>query len=200
MGDSVNANGKRPIAGDWETMLGLARDSEKIALRAEATAKRNSDLSLQIVQAAKDTNQLALEARFNAVQAMAQAKKAMPEGATIEEEVVLDPSEEEAMIKAESEAMVPDETGSIFKFTGFCDDGNAANLELEEYFENDVFKFEAGVYEQTGQTEQVIVPGPRGRRNDVFEKKELFKNCTPRFFFNGNHKNWRRVAPEGWAP
>ena len=39
-----------------------------------------------------------------------------------------------------------------------------------------------------------------GRRNDVFENKDLFKRCTPRFFFNGEHKQWRRVAPEGWEP
>jgi|TARA_B110000114_G_scaffold13305_1_gene12923 hypothetical protein len=191
MGDAVNANGKRPIE-DWEVMLGLARESENIANRAEATAKRNQDLAESIVKAAKDTNSLAREARFNAVQSMAKAKKAMPEGATIEEEEVLDPSEEEAILKAES--------GANYPLTGFPRDGNAANQELEEYFENGTFAFSRGVYEPTGQTEQVIEPGANGRRNDVFEQKELFKRCSPRFFFNGDHKNWRRVAPEGWAP
>jgi hypothetical protein len=190
MGDSLNANGKRAIA-DWEVMLGLARESNVIANRAEATAKRNSDLAESIVKSAKDTNALAREARFQAVQAMAQAKKAMPEGATIEEEEALDPYEEEAILKAEA--------GINYPFTGFPRDGNVANQELEEYFENGTFAFSRGVYEPTGQTEQVIEPGPNGHRNDVFKQKELFKRCSPRFFFNGDFKNWRRVAPEGWT-
>jgi len=171
-------------------MIGLARESENIANRAEVVAKRNQELAEGIVKAAKDTNALAREARFNAVQSMARAKKAMPEGATIEEEEVLDPSEEEAILKAES--------GANYPLTGFPRGDNPSNQELEEYFENGVFAFCRGVYEPTGQTEQVIEPGPNGRRNDVFEQKELFKRCTPRFFFNGDHKQWRRVAPEGW--
>ena len=192
MSDSLNTNGKRTMQ-DWELLLGLARESDTIAKRAEVTAKRNQDLAESIVKAAKETNQLARDARLNATNAMAKAKQVMPEGAQLEDEVI-DPGDEEAIIKAEQEA------GSTFQITGFEDDGNAANVELEGYFKNDVFKFESGTYEATGQVEQVIVPGPRGRRNDVFEQKELFKSCTPRFFFNGTHKNWRRVAPPDWAP
>jgi hypothetical protein len=198
MSDSLNANGKR-VLQEWELLRGLACETEAIAKRAEATAKRNQDLAELIVKAAKDTNALAREARFSATQAMAKAKQAMPEGAKLEDEAI-DPGDEEATIKAEQEAMNADEAGATFPLTGFCDDGNAANVELEGYFQNDVFKFESGTYEATGQVEQVIVPGPRGRRNDVFEQKELFKSCTPRFFFNGTHKNWRRVAPPDWAP
>jgi len=197
MSDSLNANGKRTMQ-DWELLLVLARESETIAKRAEATAKRNQDLAESIVKAAKETNQLARDARLNATHAMTKAKQIMPEGAQLEDEV-LDPGVEEAIIKAEQEATNNDEAGATFQITGFEDDGNAANVELEGYFKNDVFKFESGTYEATGQVEQVIVPGPRGRRNDVFEQKELFKSCTPRFFFNGTHKQWRRVAPEGWV-
>lgn len=47
--------------------------------------------------------------------------------------------------------------------------------------------------------DQAIEPGPKGRKNDVFEYKELFKKCYPRFFFNGEAKEWRRTAPAGWT-
>ena len=47
--------------------------------------------------------------------------------------------------------------------------------------------------------DQAIEPGPKGRKNDVFEHKELFKKCYPRFFFNGEAKEWRRTAPAGWT-
>ena len=82
--------------------------------------------------------------------------------------------------------------------SGFPDDGNPANAEFEELLQKKVFKFTSGIYAPTNQIEQVIEPGPCGRRNDIFENKELFKRVTPRFFFNGEHKQWRRNAPEGW--
>lgn len=47
--------------------------------------------------------------------------------------------------------------------------------------------------------DQAIEPGPKGRKTDVFEHKELFKKCHPRFFFNGEAKEWRRTAPAGWT-
>lgn len=47
--------------------------------------------------------------------------------------------------------------------------------------------------------DQAIEPGPKGRKTDVFEHKELFKKCYPRFFFNGEAKEWRRTAPAGWT-
>ena len=47
--------------------------------------------------------------------------------------------------------------------------------------------------------DQAIEPGPFGRKTDVFEHKELFKKCYPRFFFNGEAKEWRRTAPAGWT-
>ena len=47
--------------------------------------------------------------------------------------------------------------------------------------------------------DQAVEPGPKGRKSDVFEHKELFKKCNPRFFFNGEAKEWRRTAPEGWT-
>ena len=44
---------------------------------------------------------------------------------------------------------------------------------------------------------QVIAPGRNGTRQNVFENKELFKEVTPRFFWQPE-KVWGREAPEGW--
>lgn len=44
---------------------------------------------------------------------------------------------------------------------------------------------------------QVIAPGRNGTRQNVFENKELFKEVTPRFFWQPE-KVWAREAPEGW--
>ncbi len=112
------------------------------------------------------------------------------------EEELMKPEEEEAMLKAEQDA----ESGSLTQpLSGFPDDGNPANAEFEELLQKQVIQFNVGVYAPTNQIEQVIEPGPRGRKNDIFENKELFKRVTPRFFFNGEHKQWRRNAPEGWT-
>ena len=237
MSETVNENGKRPIE-DYELLIGLAREADVVAERAEQVASRNQDLATEIVKAAKDTNALAREARFNAVQAWAQAAKATPEGVDFEAlkkqraeptkileieeaEPGGDPEFEEAVQKAEKQAIddavkeaedaeangeFTDEAAAAgvepatFEYTSYSNDGNPANFELEELFRGGMFKFTSGTYAATGQVEQCIVPGPNGRRNDIFEQKELFKRCTPRFFFNGEHKQWRRVAPEGWAP
>ena len=118
-------------------------------------------------------------------------------GHSLEEEL-MQPDEEEAMLKAEQDA----EAGSQPQpqpLSGFPDDGNPANAEFEALLQNQVIQFTTGVYAPTNQIEQVIEPGPRGRKNDIFENKELFKRVTPRFFFNGEHKQWRRNAPEGWT-
>lgn len=90
------------------------------------------------------------------------------------------------------------QAGGNLPLSGFPDDGNPANAEFEGLLQKQVFKFTSGIYAPTNQIEQVIEPGPCGRRNDIFENKELFKRVTPRFFFNGEHKQWRRNAPEGW--
>lgn len=211
-------NGKRPIQ-PHELLLGLAKEAKVVADRAEAVAQRNLELAQDIVKAAKDSSALANEARFSAVQAMDRAKKAAPEGVNIEEDFI-DPADEEAIHKAEKGAMdaavkeaedaeangeFADDAAAAgvepatFEYTAYPNDGNPANFELEELFRGGMLKFTSGVYAATGQTEQCIEPGSNGRRNDVFENKELFKRCTPRFFFNGDHKQWRRVAPEGWV-
>ena len=107
---------------------------------------------------------------------------------------------EEALAKSENgeEGEPGSQAGGNLPLSGFPDDGNPANAEFEELLQKKVFKFTSGIYAPTNQIEQVIEPGPCGRRNDIFENKELFKRVTPRFFFNGEHKQWRRNAPEGW--
>ncbi len=116
-------------------------------------------------------------------------------GHSLEEEL-MKPEEEEAMLKAEQDAESGSQPPSL---SGFPDDGNPANAEFEELLQKQVIQFNVGVYAPTNQIEQVIEPGPRGRKNDIFENKELFKRVTPRFFFNGEHKQWRRNAPDGWT-
>ena len=237
MSETANANGKRPIE-DYELLIGLAKEADVIAEHAKKVAKRNEELATDIVKAAKETNSLAREAEFNAVQAWDKAKKATPSGVDFEAlmkqraeptkiikrreaEPGSDPAVEEAIQMAEKEAIdaavkeakdaeaageFTDDAAAAgvepatFEYTAFPNDGNPTNFELEELFRGGMFKFVSGTYAATGQTEQCIVPGPNGRRNDIFEQKELFKRCTPRFFFNGEHKQWRRVAPEGWEP
>jgi hypothetical protein len=194
-----NENGKRPIE-DYELLIGLAKEADVIADRAEAVASRNQDLAADIVKAAKDTNALAKEARFNAVQAWDKAKKATPEGVKIEQEAI-DPADEEAIIKAEQAAMdahpEPEQDGST-ELAGWPDDGsNPANAEFEELLQRRVLRLRGTP--PGSRMEQIVDAGPCGQRNDIFENKELFKRVTPRFFFNGDYKQWRRNAPGGWV-
>ena len=82
--------------------------------------------------------------------------------------------------------------------SGFPDDGNPANAELEELLKAGTLRLKL-VDRQGHFADQAIESGPKGRKSDVFEHKELFKQCTPRFFFNGEAKEWRRTAPGGWT-
>ena len=83
--------------------------------------------------------------------------------------------------------------------SGFPDDGtNPVNAEFEALLK--AGKLRLKLVEREGYApDQAIEPGPKGRKSDVFEHKDLFKQCTPRFFFNGEAKEWRRTAPEGWT-
>ena len=194
-----NENGKRPIQ-PHELLLGLAKEAKVVADRAEAVAQRNLELAQDIVKAAKDSSAHANEARFSAVQAMDRAKKAAPEGVNIEEDFI-DPADEEAIIKAEQAAMdahpEPEQDGPT-ELAGWPDDGsNPANAEFEELLQRRVLRLRSSGPD--GRQEQIVDAGSRGQRNDIFENKELFKRVTPRFFFNGDYKQWRRNAPGGWV-
>ena len=192
-----NENGKRPIE-PYELLLGLAKEAKVVADRAEAVAQRNLELAQNIVKAAKDSSALANEARFSAVQAMDRAKKAAPEGVEINEEAI-DPADEEAIIKAEQAAMdAQPETEEPAELAGWPDDGsNPANAEFEALLQTRVLRLRGTP--PGSRIEQIVDAGPCGQRNDIFENKELFKRVTPRFFFNGDYKQWRRNAPGGWV-
>ena len=192
-----NENGKRPIQ-PHELLLGLAKEAKVVADRAEAVAQRNLELAQDIVKAAKDSSAHANEARFSAVQAMDRAKKAAPEGVEIEEDFI-DPADEEAIIKAEQAAMdAQPETEEPAELAGWPDDGsNPANAEFEALLQTRVLRLRGTP--PGSRIEQIVDAGPCGQRNDIFENKELFKRVTPRFFFNGDYKQWRRNAPGGWV-
>ena len=192
-----NENGKRPLE-DYELLVGLAKEADVIAERAEAVASRNQDLAADIVKAAKETNALAKEARSNAMQAWSKAQKAAPEGVNVKEEAI-DPADEEAIIKAEQAAMdAQPEAEEPGELSGWPDDGsNPANAEFESLLQARVLRLRGTP--PGSRMEQIIDAGPCGQRNDIFENKELFKRVTPRFFFNGDYKQWRRNAPGGWV-
>ena len=192
-----NENGKRPLE-HHQLLVGLAKEADVIAERAEAIASRNQDLATEIVKAAKETNALAREARSNAMQAWAKAQKAAPEGVNLKEEAI-DPADEEAIIRAEQAAMdVQPETEEPAELSGWPDDGsNPANAEFESLLQARVLRLRGTP--PGSRMEQIIDAGPCGQRNDIFENKELFKRVTPRFFFNGDYKQWRRNAPGGWV-
>lgn len=83
--------------------------------------------------------------------------------------------------------------------SGYPDDGtNPVNAEFEALLKAGTLRLK--LVERPGHApDQAVEPGPKGRKSDVFEHKDLFKQCTPRFFFNGEAKEWRRTAPEGWT-
>lgn len=99
----------------------------------------------------------------------------------------------DAEAEAETEAS-PDGT-----LSGYPDDGSTPeNATFEALLKAGTLQLK--LVDRPGHTpDQAIEPGPKGRKGDVFEHKELFKKCSPRFFFNGDAKEWRRTAPEGWT-
>ena len=83
--------------------------------------------------------------------------------------------------------------------SGYPDDGTTPeNATFEALLKAGTLRLK--LVERPGHApDQAIEPGPKGRKSDVFENKDLFKQCNPRFFFNGEAKEWRRTAPEGWT-
>lgn len=102
-------------------------------------------------------------------------------------------AQHEAQNEAEAEAS-PDGT-----LSGYPDDGTTPeNGTFEALLKAGTLQLK--LVDRPGYApDQAIEPGPKGRKNDVFEYKELFKKCYPRFFFNGEAKEWRRTAPAGWT-
>lgn len=83
--------------------------------------------------------------------------------------------------------------------SGYPDDGTTPeNATFEALLKAGTLRLK--LVERPGHApDQAVEPGPKGRKSDVFEHKDLFKQCNPRFFFNGDAKEWRRTAPEGWT-
>lgn len=105
---------------------------------------------------------------------------------------LVDEEEEESAAEAAA-AESPEQT-----LSGFPNDDNPTNAKFVALLK--AGKLQLKLVERPGHApEQAIEPGPKGRRSDVFDYRELFKQCTPRFFFNGEAKEWRRTAPEGWT-
>ena len=99
----------------------------------------------------------------------------------------LSAEEEAAVAAAERAAAAPKKT-----LNGYPLELNAvANPKFERLLQTKVLNlFKEG-------QKQVIAPGRNGTRQNVFENKELFKEVTPRFFWQPE-KVWAREAPEGW--
>jgi hypothetical protein len=95
--------------------------------------------------------------------------------------------------EGEAEAL-PERDGQL---SGFPDDGTPENATFEALLKAGTLKLKL-VDRPDHAPDQAIEPGPNGRRSDVFDHKDLFKKCSPRFFFNGEAKEWRRAAPAGW--
>lgn len=102
---------------------------------------------------------------------------------------------------------VPDEAAGVEALaevdgtlSGYPDDGTTPeNATFEALLKAGTLQLKLVERPGHAMKDQAIEPGPKGRKSDVFEHKELFKKCSPRFFFNGEAKEWRRTAPEGWT-
>ena len=107
---------------------------------------------------------------------------------------LVDEEEEESAAEAAAADSSPEQT-----LSGFPDDGTTPeNATFEALLKAGTLRLK--LVERPGHApDQAIEPGPKGRKGDVFDYKELFKQCAPRFFFNGEAKEWRRTAPEGWT-
>ena len=129
---------------------------------------------------------------------------AMDRELAIEREMEAERAEAEAaaealpmLTDAEEEENGSSEAGGTL--SGYPDDGTTPeNATFEALLKAGTLRLK--LVERPGQApDQAVEPGPKGRKSDVFEHKDLFKQCTPRFFFNGEAKEWRRTAPEGWT-
>mgnify|MGYP001272506860 CR=1 FL=1 len=105
--------------------------------------------------------------------------------------------QEHPLTDAEEEENESSQAGGTL--SGYPDDGTTPeNAAFEALLKAGTLRLK--LVERPGHApDQAVEPGPKGRKSDVFEHKDLFKQCAPRFFFNGEAKEWRRTAPEGWT-
>ena len=162
-------------------VYGNLRDKQFETLVNEHRAKkRRTDAPVKKEEEDEAERELAIEREMMEEAAEAEAK-------ALEQEYPLTDAEEEAAA----------EVGGTL--SGYPDDGTTSeNATFEALLKAGTLRLK--LVEREGYApDQAIEPGPKGRKDHVFKHKELFKQCTPRFFFNGEAKEWRRTAPEGWT-
>jgi len=204
--DVVAERAKKHARHNQEIACNLVQEAKT----ANALAREAEFNAVQIWDKAKKATPEGVD--FEALKAQPPAKFDTPENTTKvldiqEAEPGDDPEFDEAMMKAEQAAMEaaeaaeeePEPPPEEATLNGFPIGESASNAELEQLLKSQHLKLTQGTYAVTGQVEQVIEPGLCGRKSDVYDSKEMLKACTPRFFFNAAHKQWRRLAPEGWS-
>jgi hypothetical protein len=158
---------------EYDELVAAHRNKKR---RIEATFKKEWEDETEL--------ELATERAMEAERAVAAAEA---EAEALEQEHPLTDAVEEAAA----------EVGGTL--SGYPDDGTTPeNATFEALLKAGTLRLK--LVERPGHApDQAVEPGPKGRKSDVFEHKDLFKQCTPRFFFNGEAKEWRRTAPEGWT-
>ena len=182
------AEAQRAADAVREPEVGEKRIREAIADRAQK-AKRVG----QVREIAHEMSEYLkhVEADHERARQRVERLKAEYEGAEVKEEAAeettLSAEEEAAVAAAEQAAAAPKAP-----LNGYPLELNAvANPKFERLLQSKVLSlFKKG-------NQQVVAPGRNGTKQNVFENKELFKEVTPRFFWQPE-KVWAREAPEGW--
>ena len=182
--EQEQAEAQRSAGAVRERAAGEKRIREAIAERGQK-AKRVS----QVREIVHEMNELLKQVEEDHERARKRVErlKAEHEGVEVKEEETLSVEEEAAVAAAERDAAAPKKT-----LNGYPLELNAAaNPKFERLLESKVLTLFL-----KGQ-QQVVAPGRNGTKQNVFENKELFKEVTPRFFWQPD-KVWAREAPEGW--
>ena len=174
----------RKIATEATAMADQLEGDLYMAKRTLAALNGNGATKEPVKEGEKDEaeRELAIEREMMEEEAEAEAK-------ALEQEYPLTDAEAEAETEASP-------NGTL---SGYPDDGTTPeNGTFEALLKAGTLQLK--LVDRPGYApDQAIEPGPFGRKTDVFEHKELFKKCYPRFFFNGEAKEWRRTAPAGWT-
>jgi len=182
-----DARADRAVAFEQERAVGEKRIREAIADRSKK-ARRVGKFREMLHEMSEYLKQV--EADHELARERVVQLKAEYEGVEVKEE------EAETALSAEEEAAVAAVEraawGAKQTLNGFAIELNPeANVRFERLLQAKVLTlFKKGA-------QQVIGSGRNGTKQSVFENKELFKEVTPRFFWQPD-KVWAREAPEGW--
>jgi Zn-dependent metalloprotease len=187
-----DARADRAAAFEQERAVGEKRIREAIADRGQK-AKRLGQVRNMMQEMSWYLNEV--EADHERARQLVVRLKAEYEGVEVkEEEVTLSAEEEAAVAAAERAATAAPAKADSFKapLNGFPIELNPeANAKFERLLQAKVLTlFKKG-------EQQVVAAGRNGTKQNVFENKELFKEVTPRFFWQPD-KVWAREAPDGW--